>query len=78
MSSLERRYAVTLPGKVAGHGPPTVVVVHATDALGPGGTLVWESTDGEFRVEISGEVATVLATPDAQLRHPCLYAVELP
>ncbi|MFG3223797.1 DUF6296 family protein [Kitasatospora sp. NPDC048194] len=78
MESLERRYAVTLPGPICGHAPPSVVVVHATEAVGPGGTLVWENTDGDLRVEISGEVATVLAAPAGTPSHPCLHAVPLP
>ncbi|MFJ2864234.1 DUF6296 family protein [Kitasatospora sp. NPDC087314] len=78
MSSLNRRYAVTLPGPIGGHAPPAVVVVHATDAVGPGGTLVWENADGDLRVEIFGEVATVLTAPAGVLPHPCLQAVPLP
>ncbi|MBD0688714.1 DUF6296 family protein [Streptomyces sp. CBMA123] len=83
MKSLERRYAVTLPGPIGGHAPPDVVVVRATGTLGPGGGPVWASPDGGLRVEITGEVATVLAAPDgvvadSALRHPCLHAVPLP
>ncbi|MEV7603100.1 DUF6296 family protein [Kitasatospora sp. NPDC089797] len=78
MESLERRYAVTLPGPVCGHGPPSVVVVHRTEALGPGGGPVWESPGGELRVEIVGEVATVLSAPAGAAPHPCLHAVPLP
>ncbi|MFH8381787.1 DUF6296 family protein [Kitasatospora sp. NPDC018058] len=78
MRILERRYAVTLPGPIGGHAPPAVVVVHATDAVGPGGTLVWESVEGDLRVEITGEVATVLAAPAGTPNHPCLHAVALP
>ncbi|MFD5465956.1 DUF6296 family protein [Kitasatospora sp. NPDC127059] len=82
MKSLERRYAVTLPGPIGGHAPPAVVVVYATDAPGPGGGPVWESLDGDLRVEITGEVATVLTAPDPTAGgaplHPCLHAVPLP
>ncbi|MFJ9841342.1 DUF6296 family protein [Kitasatospora sp. NPDC101155] len=78
MKRLERRYAVTLPGPIGGHAPPAVVVVHATEAVGPGGSLVWESADGDLRVEITGEVATVLAAPAGTQWHPCLHAVSLP
>ncbi|MFD0276397.1 DUF6296 family protein [Kitasatospora sp. NPDC127111] len=78
MRSLKGRYAVTLPGPVGGHGPPDVVVVHATDAVGPGGKQVWENADGDLRVEINGEVATVLAAPAGDSLHPCLHAVPLP
>ncbi|MFJ4183727.1 DUF6296 family protein [Kitasatospora sp. NPDC089509] len=78
MKSLERRYAVTLPGPVCGHAPPAVVVVHRTDALGPGGGPVWASSDGTLRVEITGEVATVLSAPVGTAPHPCLHAVALP
>ncbi|MFF4381412.1 DUF6296 family protein [Kitasatospora sp. NPDC001547] len=79
MRSLTRRYAVTLPGPIGGHAPPSVVVVHETQNLGPGGGPVWESSDGGLRVEITGGVATVLATPGScNSRHPCLTAVPLP
>ncbi|MGW4892934.1 DUF6296 family protein [Kitasatospora sp. NPDC004240] len=78
MRNLSRRYAVTLPGPVAGHGPPTVVVVHVTDAVGPGGNLVRESADGTLRVEINGEVAMVVGTPGRTIAHPCLQAARLP
>ncbi|MFI2612623.1 DUF6296 family protein [Kitasatospora sp. NPDC018619] len=78
MRSLTRRYAVTLPGPIGGHAPPDVVVVHETQVRGPGGNLVWESADGGLRVEITGEVATVLAAPGTGSRHPCLLAVPLP
>lgn len=78
MKTLRRRYAVTLPGAVGNHAPPKVVVVHVTDEVGPGGGLVWENADGRLRVEISGFVATVLASPDGRLRQPCLHAVPLP
>ncbi|MQS16807.1 hypothetical protein F7Q99_32625 [Streptomyces kaniharaensis] len=78
MRSLNRRYAVTLPGPIGGHAPLSVVVVHATDAVGPGGGLVWENVDGDLRVEIFGEVANVLTAPAGGSRHPCLQAVPLP
>ncbi|MFF2615782.1 DUF6296 family protein [Kitasatospora sp. NPDC058046] len=78
MRSLTRRYAVTLPGPIGGHAPPSVVVVYETQAVGPGGGLVWESSDGDLRVEITGGVATVLAAPTTGRRHPCLMAVPLP
>ncbi|MER7771163.1 DUF6296 family protein [Kitasatospora sp. NPDC096140] len=78
MGSLTHRYAVTLPGPIGGHAPPAVVVVHETQTVGPDGGLVWESTDGGLRVEISGEVATVLAAQGTGSRHPCLLAVPLP
>ncbi|MCG6494245.1 DUF6296 family protein [Kitasatospora sp. A2-31] len=78
MRSLNRRYAVTLPGPVGGHAPPAVVVVHATDAVGPGGGLIWEDAGGRLRVEIAGEVATVLEAPAGCGRHTCLQAVPLP
>ncbi|MFE7528245.1 DUF6296 family protein [Kitasatospora sp. NPDC057542] len=78
MSSLNRRYAVTLPGPVGSHGPPTVVVVHVTEETGPDGSPVWESTDGDLRVEIRGEVATVLDAPADGPQRSCLHAVELP
>ncbi|MEU9040675.1 MULTISPECIES: DUF6296 family protein [unclassified Kitasatospora] len=78
MRSLTRHYAVTLPGPIGAHAPPAVVVVHETHAVGPDGGLVWESADGGLRVEITGEVATVLAAPGVDSRHPCLPAVPLP
>ncbi|MEU3573400.1 DUF6296 family protein [Kitasatospora sp. NPDC036755] len=78
MRSLNRRYAVTLPGPIGGHAPPSVVVVHETQVVGPDGGFVWESSDGCLRVEITGEVATVLAAPGTGSRHPCLMAVPLP
>ncbi|MFJ8623827.1 DUF6296 family protein [Kitasatospora sp. NPDC093550] len=78
MRSLTRRYAVTLPGPIGGHAPPDVVVVHQTQSVGPDGGFVWESADGGLRVEISGGVATVLASPGAGSLHPCLLAVPLP
>ncbi|MEU9080497.1 DUF6296 family protein [Kitasatospora sp. NPDC004745] len=77
MRSLTHRYAVTLPGPVGGHAPPTVVVVHSTGVVGPGGRPVWENADGDLRVEIAGEVATVLAAPTGTGRHSCLLAVPL-
>ncbi|MET8542441.1 DUF6296 family protein [Kitasatospora sp. NPDC004799] len=78
MSSLTRRYAVTLPGPIGGHAPPSVVVVHETQSTGPDGGVVWESADGGLRVEIAAGVATVLSAPGAGSRHPCLTAVPLP
>ncbi|MEV7184451.1 DUF6296 family protein [Kitasatospora sp. NPDC093102] len=78
MRSLTRRYAVTLPGQIGGHAPPSVVVVHETQTVGPDGGLVWESSDGGLRVEITGGVATVLSAPGTCSRHPCLTAVPLP
>ncbi|MFE3876706.1 DUF6296 family protein [Kitasatospora sp. NPDC059146] len=78
MKSLERRYAVTLPGSIGGHAPPPVVVVRVTEAVGPGGGPVWTNRAGDLRVEIIGEVATVLSAPDGAGRHPCLHAVPLP
>ncbi|MFF3071908.1 DUF6296 family protein [Kitasatospora sp. NPDC057904] len=80
MRSLSRRYAVTLPGPVGAHGPPTVVVVYETEEVGPDGGSVWESTDGDLRVEIRGEVAAVVGTPpDGEPRQDsCLHAVLLP
>ncbi|MFF2073637.1 DUF6296 family protein [Kitasatospora sp. NPDC058162] len=78
MKSLERRYAVTLPGSIGGHAPPAVVVVHATEVLGPGGGPVWTNLEGDLQVEITGEVATVLAAPAGTGPHPCLHAVPLP
>ncbi|MGW1178646.1 DUF6296 family protein [Kitasatospora sp. NPDC002543] len=78
MRSLTRRYAVTLPGPIGGHAPLSVVVVHQTQVVGPDGGFVWESSDGCLRVEITGEVATVLAAPGTGSRHPCLMAVPLP
>ncbi|MFI8462081.1 DUF6296 family protein [Kitasatospora sp. NPDC085464] len=78
MKSLNRRYAVTLPGPVGGHAPPAVVVVHATDRVGPGGGLVWRSTAGDLTVEIADGVATVLSAPPGTGQHPRLEAVPLP
>lgn len=78
MRSLRRRYAVTLPGRIGGHAPPTVVVVHETDTIGPDGGAVWENTDGDFRVEIADGVARVLTAPEGGSRHTCLHAVLLP
>ncbi|MFE4517300.1 DUF6296 family protein [Kitasatospora sp. NPDC056783] len=78
MESLARRCAVTLPGAIGGHAPLCVVVVHETQNVGPDGGFVWESADGGLRVEITGEVATVLAAPGVGSRHPCLMAVPLP
>ncbi|MFD8478547.1 DUF6296 family protein [Kitasatospora sp. NPDC059673] len=63
-----RRYAVTLPGAVGRHAPPTVVIVHSTDAVGPDGRLVWESSAGDLRVEIDGDVAIVLPAPGRDVR----------
>ncbi|MEU3562162.1 DUF6296 family protein [Kitasatospora sp. NPDC006786] len=78
MRSLTRRYAVTLPGPIGGHAPLCSVVVHETQIVGPDGGLVWESADGDLRVEIASGVATVLDSPGAGSRHPCLMAVPLP
>ncbi|WP_030230981.1 DUF6296 family protein [Streptomyces sp. NRRL S-350] len=78
MKSLVHRYAVTLPGPVGGHAPPSVVVVRETQAVGPGGGVVWESADGGLRVEITGNVATVISAPGLGTMHPCLLAVPLP
>ncbi|MFJ7243186.1 DUF6296 family protein [Kitasatospora sp. NPDC098652] len=78
MKSLERRYAVALPGSIGGHAPRSVVVVHVTEEIGPGGGPVWTNSDGDLRVEIAGEVATVLSAPEGTVRHPCLHAVALP
>ncbi|MFI9785054.1 DUF6296 family protein [Kitasatospora sp. NPDC051984] len=73
-----RRYAVTLPGAVGCHAPPTVVIVHLTGAVAPDGRPVWESAAGDLRVEIDGDVAIVLPAPGQDVRHPCLHAVPLP
>ncbi|MFE2174674.1 DUF6296 family protein [Kitasatospora sp. NPDC058115] len=78
MTDPYRRYAVTLPATTGGHAPLSVVVVHRTGALGPGGRPVWASADGDLRVEIAGQVATVLTAPAGSARHPCLDAVPLP
>ncbi|WP_441247557.1 DUF6296 family protein [Kitasatospora sp. McL0602] len=76
--AVNRRYAVTLPGPVGAHGPPTVVVMHLTDEAAPGGGHIWTDSGGEWRVRIEGEVATVITAPAGYDDHQPLHAVPLP
>ncbi|MFI6449678.1 DUF6296 family protein [Kitasatospora sp. NPDC050543] len=73
-----RRYAVTLPGPLAGHGPPEVVIVHPTGELTAAGAPVYADEAGAFRVEIEGEAARPLTALSGPGRHTCLHAVPLP
>ncbi|MFF4818911.1 DUF6296 family protein [Kitasatospora sp. NPDC001309] len=72
------RYAVTLPGVPGRHGPPEVVLVHATGETTADGALVYADAAGTFRVEIIGEVARPLAEPTGPGQHACLHAVPMP
>ncbi|MCC9310986.1 DUF6296 family protein [Kitasatospora sp. RB6PN24] len=72
------RYAVALPGAVGAHSPAQVVIVHPTDDVGDDGGRVWTDATGRFRMEITREVAMLLAAPGGYDRHPCLHAVPLP
>ncbi|MBV6702967.1 DUF6296 family protein [Kitasatospora aureofaciens] len=77
--SVHRRYAVTLPGPVGAHARPTVLLVHLSEDVAPGGGHVWTDASGQWRMRIDGEVATVLSAPAAyDGRHPCLDAVPMP
>lgn len=75
---VHRRYAVTLPGPVGAHARPTVLLVHLSDDVPPGGGYIWTDASGRWRVRIDGEVATVLsALPEWTGDHP-LHAVRCP
>lgn len=77
--AMTRRYAVTLPGPIGTHAPPTVILVHLADDLAPGDEPIWTDASGKFRIRIEGEVAKVLAAPaQYAATHPCLQAVPLP
>ncbi|MFF7454683.1 DUF6296 family protein [Kitasatospora sp. NPDC008115] len=77
--SVHQRYAVTLPGPVGAHERLTVLLVHLSDGIAPGGGHVWTDATGQWRLRIEGEVATVLSAPaDYDGRHPCLEAVPMP
>ncbi|MFJ4672311.1 DUF6296 family protein [Kitasatospora purpeofusca] len=72
------RYAVTLPGPPGGHGPPQVLIVHATGELTAAGAAVFADGAGTFRVVIEGGAARPLAAPPGPGRHMCLHIVPLP
>ncbi|MFB7616891.1 DUF6296 family protein [Kitasatospora sp. NPDC056181] len=72
------RYAVTMPGPPGRHGPPEVVVVHATGGVTADGTPVYQDEAGAFQVAIAGDVARPLSTAPGAGRHTCLHAVPLP
>ncbi|MFJ9775710.1 DUF6296 family protein [Kitasatospora sp. NPDC101157] len=79
MPPIHRRYAVTLPAPAGGHGQPTVLLVHLSDDIAPGGGHVWTDVTGHWRMQIDGETAGVLSAPAGyEDRHPCLYAVPMP
>ncbi|MEV8100313.1 DUF6296 family protein [Kitasatospora sp. NPDC085879] len=78
MAAPPSRYAVTLPGAPGSHRPPTVVIVHATGELTPGGAPVYADATGALRVEIDGGAARPLTTSTVPGRHTCLHAVALP
>lgn len=71
------RYAITVPGCEGPHSPATVVVVHRTEAHGPGGLPVYEDDTGRFRVQIIGGVAQPLADTDCHGQR-CLQAFPMP
>ncbi|MCG6494385.1 DUF6296 family protein [Kitasatospora sp. A2-31] len=76
---VHRRYAVTLPGPVGAHARPTVLLVHLSDDIAPGGGHVWTDTTAQWRLHIEGEAATVLSAPAEYTGgHPCLHAVPMP
>ncbi|MEV8100610.1 DUF6296 family protein [Kitasatospora sp. NPDC085879] len=57
------RYAVTMPGPPPGrHGPPEVVIVHATGEVTADGTPIYQDEAGAFRVAITGDVARPVST----------------
>ncbi|MEW1914568.1 DUF6296 family protein [Kitasatospora sp. NPDC085895] len=66
------------PGVPGRHGPPEVVIVHATGTLTANGAPVYANAPGTFRVEIIGEIARPLAEPAGPGLHACLHAVPLP
>lgn len=72
------RYAVTLPGVPGRHGPPEVVIVHATGTVTADGTPVYADEAGTFQVEIIGAMARPLAEPAGPGQHTCLHAQPLP
>ncbi|MFF7456603.1 DUF6296 family protein [Kitasatospora sp. NPDC008115] len=74
---VHQRYAVTLPGRPGAHERPTVLPVHLSDGIAPGGGQA--DGTGQWRLRIEGEVATVLSAPaDYDGRLPCLEAVPMP
>ncbi|UGQ12943.1 DUF6296 family protein [Yinghuangia sp. ASG 101] len=70
------RYAITVPGREGPHSPATVVVVHRTEARGPGRLPVYEDDTGRFRVQIIGGVARPLADTDCHGQR-CLQAFQM-
>jgi hypothetical protein len=72
------RYAVTVPPPGGSHAPPTVLVVHCVEEVGPGGGPVYQDASGEFRVEIDAGVARILSAPAGVARHGWLSADPLP
>ncbi|MFB7676517.1 DUF6296 family protein [Kitasatospora purpeofusca] len=72
------RYAVTLPGQPGRHGPPEVIIVHATGETTADGRPVFADAAGTFRVEITDGIARPLAVPAGRSRHTCLLAQLLP
>ncbi|MQS16341.1 hypothetical protein F7Q99_30060 [Streptomyces kaniharaensis] len=76
---VHRRYAVPLPGPVGAHARPTVLLVHLSDDIAPGGGHVWTAAASQWRMQIEGEEATVLSAPAGyDSRHPVLHAVPMP
>ncbi len=71
------RYAITVPGCQGPHSPATVVVVHRTEARGPGGLPVYEDATGRFRVQIIGGIAKPLVGTECH-GLGCLQAFRLP
>ncbi|HSA49251.1 MAG TPA: DUF6296 family protein [Yinghuangia sp.] len=71
------RYAITLPGCHGPHTPATVVIVHRTEARGPGRFPVYVDDTGLFRVQIVGGVAQPLVGTDSHGQR-CLHALPLP
>ncbi|WP_329571464.1 DUF6296 family protein [Kitasatospora sp. NBC_01266] len=71
-----QRYAISLPGRVGGHRPATVVVVHWTPRS-VGGNAIYTNASGDFRVTIGDGVASLLDADEGH-QHQCLHAVPLP
>ncbi|MFE0463742.1 DUF6296 family protein [Kitasatospora sp. NPDC058965] len=72
------RYAITLPGPTGSHGPPEVVLVHATGETTGEGLPVYADEAGQLRVEIHDGVAQPVDVQPAEGRHTSWHAQPMP
>ncbi|PYC87606.1 hypothetical protein C7C46_03525 [Streptomyces tateyamensis] len=72
------RYAITLPGPTGAHGPPEVVLVHATGETTEEGLPVYAEEGGRLRVEIRGGVAQPVDVDPEERRHTSWVATPMP